>query len=122
VAPKKTSRRRFSNVEKLRILKEADACSKPGEIGALLRREGLYSSAIANWRQQRREGLFSGTAPRLSARDKSAERQKLLKQMAELERENRRLERKLKQAEIIMDAQKKIAEILQLNDLSEGSN
>ena len=112
------SRRRFTLQTKLRILREAAAC-KPGELGALLRREGIYYSTISKWRMQQREGRLNEDS---HSPQRAAERQNLLHQMAALENENRRLMRKLRQAEIIIDAQKKIAEILQTNDPTEKSN
>ena len=60
----KAKRRRFSAEYKLRILREADACSEPGEIGSLLRREGLYSSHLSNWRRQRQSGTLAGLKPK----------------------------------------------------------
>ena len=60
----KAARRRFTAAEKLRVLSEADRCTKPGELGALLRREGLYSSHLATWRTARRRGELAGLAPR----------------------------------------------------------
>ena len=56
--PAKVQRRRFSVEYRLRIVKQADACKKPGELGALLRREGLYSSLLTNWRRQREQGAL----------------------------------------------------------------
>jgi transposase-like protein len=109
--PEKIPRRRFSAGYKLRVLEQADRCTQPGEIGALLRREGLYSSHLTTWRRQREEGLLRGLAPKKRGRkkklaDPSAGR------IAQLEQENRRLKHRLRQAEIIIDAQKKISEIL----------
>ena len=60
----KTSRRRFSAAYKRRILEQVERCSEPGEIGALLRREGLYSSHLSKWRAQREQGVVEGLAPR----------------------------------------------------------
>src|SRR5207247_11051724 len=60
----KAARRRFTAAEKLRVLREADGCTKPGELGALLRREGLYSSHLSAWREARRNGELAGLAPR----------------------------------------------------------
>ena len=60
----KAGRRRFSAAEKLRVLKEADRCTRPGELGALLRREGLYSSHLSAWRQARRRGELAGQRSR----------------------------------------------------------
>ena len=109
--PETVPRRRFTAAFKLRVLQQADQCSQPGEIGALLRGEGLYSSHLASWRRQRAEGLLMGLAPKTRGRkkkpaDPSAEK------IARLEKENQRLKQQLPRAEIIIDAQKKISEIL----------
>ncbi len=119
----KARRRQFSAEYKLRVLREADACSEPGEIGALLRREGLYSSHLGLWRQQRDDGTLQGLAPRKRGRRTKAVNP-LSKRVAELERENERLKRRLKQAETIIDVQKKVSQILgiPLNDEPESEN
>ena len=109
--PEKARRRRFTAEYKLRILQEADACSEPGETGALLRREGLYSSHLVVWRRQRAEGTLQGLRPRKRGR-KPQPTNPLAKKVAELERENRGLKRRLKQAETIIDVQKKVSQIL----------
>ena len=111
--PEKARRRRFSAEYKLRVLEEADACGEPGEIGALLRREGLYSSHLVVWRRQRAEGTLQGLRPRKRGR-KAQQKNPLAKKAAELERENKRLERRLKQAEMIIDVQKKVSQILEV--------
>ena len=110
VAEKKT-RRKFTAAYKLRMLNEAEQCLQPGEIGALLRREGLYSSHLTTWRRQREEGVLQALNPKKRGRkekpkDPSAER------IAQLEKENQRLKSRLRKAEIIIEAQKKISEIL----------
>jgi transposase-like protein len=119
----KARRRRFSAEYKLRVLQEADACSEPGEIGALLRREGLYSSHLGVWRRQRDEGTLQGLSPRKRGR-KAKPKNPLLKKVAELERENARLKSRLMQAETIIDVQKKVSQILgiPLNDEPNGKN
>jgi transposase len=98
------TRRRFTTKYKLEILRKADACSKPGEVGALLRREGLYSSLLATWRRQRQEGL----TPKKRGRKALAVDPRVKK----LEQENARLVRKLKQADAIIAFQKKVHELL----------
>ena len=107
----KPERRRFTAEYKLRILTLADACNKTGDLGALLRREGLYSSHLTTWRRQRKEGTLAGLTPRKRGR-KEAERNPLQAENEKLRRENERLANRLKRAEIIIDAQKKISEIL----------
>jgi len=119
----KAKRRRFSAEYKLRILLEADACTEPGEIGALLRREGLYSSHLGVWRRQREEGTIQGLTPRKRGR-RTQPKNPLSKKVEELERENARLKQRLKQAETIIDVQKKVSQILgiPLNDENESGN
>lgn len=118
VAEKK-SRRRFTANYKLRILKEADNCTEPGQLGALLRREGLYSSNLTTWRRQREQGMLTGLAPKKRGR-KNKPKNPLADQVARLEKENRKLRAKLKQAETIIDVQKKVSQMLEtskdLND------
>jgi transposase-like protein len=104
-------RRRFTPKYKLSILAEVDACTKPGDIGALLRREGLYSSNIRTWQRQLQEGALKGLSPQKRGRKKH-EVNPLAKRVAELERDNSKLAKKLKQAETIIEVQKKISEIL----------
>lgn len=110
--PVKKPRRKFTAKYKLRILQEVENCTEPGEIGALLRREGLYSSNLTNWRRQKEQGILQGMTPKKRGR-KAKEKNPLAQKVAELERENRRLQGKLKKAEIIIDVQKKISQILQ---------
>lgn len=106
-------RRRFSPEYKLRVLREADACRHAGEVGALLRREGLYSSHLASWRRAREKGALSGLAPRRRGRkpDPNAARDR---QIAKLEKENARLKDQLRKAEKIIEVQKKLSEVLGL--------
>jgi len=106
--PAKAKRRQFSAEYRLRILKEADACKGTGEIGALLRREGLYSSHLVTWRRQRDVGALAGMKARKRGPKGRAEDPRLKQQ----EREIARLQRRLKQAETIIEIQKKVAGIL----------
>jgi transposase-like protein len=107
----KAQRRRFTAAEKLRVLREADRCTRPGEVSALLRREGLYSSHLATWRAARSRGELAGLTPRrrgpqakpVDPRDKK---------IAELEREGRRLQARLERAEGLIELQKKVAQLL----------
>jgi len=104
----------------LRILQEADKCEAPGEIGALLRREGLYSSHLTTWRRYRREGILQGVRPKKRGR-KPKPKNPLADRVAQLEKQNRRLQQKLKKAELIIEAQKKMSEILGIDqDLDES--
>jgi len=106
----KPGRRKFTAEYKERILREADRCA-PGELGALLRREGLYSSHLTKWRRQRDEAIRAG----LTAKQRGRKPQKpdpAAQRIAELQRENERLRQRLQQAETIIEVQKKISEIL----------
>ena len=106
--PAKAQRRRFTAEYRLGVLKQADACKKPGELGALLRREGLYSSLLTNWRRQREQGALR----EMDGRRRGPKPRPIDPRMKALETENRRLQRKLQRAETIMTLQKKVAEIL----------
>ena len=106
--PAKVQRRRFSAEYRLRILKHADACKTAGERGALLRREGLYSSLLTNWRRQREQGALQ----EMRGRRRGPKPRPVDPRMKQLETENRRLQRKLQRAETIITLQKKVAEIL----------
>ena len=106
--PATVQRRRFPAAYRLRILKQADACKKPGEVGALLRREGLYSSLLTNWRRQRDTGALR----EMRERRRGPTPRSVDPRMKQLEAENRRLQRKLQRAETIITLQKKVAEIL----------
>ncbi|RZB35608.1 MAG: hypothetical protein SRB2_02905 [Desulfobacteraceae bacterium Eth-SRB2] len=109
--PEKKPRRKFTAKYKLRVLAEADTCTQPGQLGALVRREGLYLSNLATWRRQREKGILKAMAPKKRGR-KRKEKNPLTKKVAQLEKENRRLQQKLKKAELIIEAQKKMSEIL----------
>ena len=105
----RVSRRRFAAEYKLKIVREADGCTKSGELGALLRREGLYSSHLAMWRRARDRGELvkvphRGRKPK--AIDPSAKR------VAELERKLARAEARAAHAEALVDLQKKVAALL----------
>lgn len=102
----KAARRRFTGEYKRRIALEAESCSQPGEIGALLRREGLYSSVLQRWRRQLQEES-------LSSSEKSNSKPTPAQEVARLKRENERLQEKLRQAELIIDVQKKVSELMQ---------
>jgi transposase-like protein len=102
----KPERRRFTAEYKLRILQEAEQCPN-GERGALLRREGLYSSHLSKWRRQREAGQMNGLAPR----QRGPRPDPQAAELTQLRRENERLKRKLEQTEVIIDAQKKLAQL-----------
>ena len=109
----KPTRRRFTAEYKLHILREAEACTESGSVGALLRREGLYSSHLNTWRRQREEGMLDGLQPKKRGR-KASERNPLLPEVEQLRKENERLTQRLKQAELIIDVQKKISQVLEM--------
>jgi hypothetical protein len=114
----KPKRRAFSATYKLGILEEADQATATGEIGALLRREGLYSSHLAEWRKQRRQGQLQALSPTKRGRkvdEKTAE-------MTALRQENARLQSQLAQATLIIEAQKKLSQALQTLMTTEAGN
>lgn len=112
------TRRQFSLEYKLRILQEADACKKRGELGRLLRREGLHTTHLSTWRRQQYEIAKYGTVVRSGGRNAAELRVK------KLEQENARLKKKLKRAEAIVQIQKKASELLgiPLNHLDSDEN
>lgn len=107
----KATRRRFSAEYKLKILREAGACIQPGEIGALLRREGLYFSNLQTWRAQRQAGELDGLAPRKRGPAPKAKNPLAVK-VAALEREVTRQQARAERAEALVALQKKVAELL----------
>ena len=104
-------RRHFTAEYKLRIVEEADRCTEPGQIGALLRREGLYSSHLGEWRRMRERWQLEALSPKKRGR-KLQDRTNV--ELAKLRRENERLRAQLEQAEIIIDVQKKLSQLLGL--------
>ena len=102
--PARHARRRFTTAYKLAILRQADACTRHGELGALLRKEGLYSSHVVTWRRQREHGL----TPTTRGRKKTPVDPRVKK----LEQENRRLTSRLQQADAVIAFQKKVSELL----------
>jgi transposase len=104
----KAKRKRFTAAEKLRLLREVEACRGTGEIGALLRREGIYSSYLTTWRRQRATGELDGLTPQKRGPKPNPEAIEL----AKLRREHERLKERMRQAELIIDVQKKVARIL----------
>lgn len=104
-------RRTFTAPEKLRILKEADQAAGTGEIGAILRRHGLYSSALGEWRRQREAGTLGGLTPARRG-PKSRPANPLATELASAQKENAQLRRRLERAEAIIEVQKKLADLL----------
>ncbi|MFQ5918154.1 MAG: transposase [Candidatus Binatia bacterium] len=107
----KPTRRRFTVEYKLRILRETDACSRPGEIGALLRREGLYSSNLTAWRKQREKGELEGLSQKRRGPLRK-EKNPLADKVKALERETARLRARAERAEGLVELQKKVSKIL----------
>jgi transposase len=107
----KPLRRRFTAEYKLQILKEVDALTDSGQIGALLRREGLYSSHLTTWRRQREAGTIQALQPQKRGR-RGRRRDPVVQENEQLRRVNYRLARRLKKAEAIIEIQKKISELL----------
>ena len=110
--PEKATRRSFTAEYKRRILREADACKEQGQIGALLRREGLYYSNLTTWYRQAERGILDA----LSSKKRGPKARKpdpSVRRITEQEKEIQRLRARLRKAELIIEAQKKIAEIFQ---------
>lgn len=106
----KAKHRHFTAEYKKRILDEADACTSPTQRGALVRREGLYSSHLTMWRRQRAQGILDGLTPK----KRGVKSDPLALENAQLRRENQRLEQQLQRAEMIIEVQKKISLLLGL--------
>lgn len=104
-------RRQFSNAEKRRILEAADRCTRPGEVGALMRREGVYSSSLSTWRRQREAGDLAALAPLKRGPKVPTNRAETL-QIAQLTRERDGLRRELDKAMLVIGVQKKLAALL----------
>jgi transposase len=120
--PEKASRRSYTAEYKRRILKEAEDCQKQGQIGALLRREGLYSSNLTFWRYQAERGTLDALSSKKRG-PKARKHDPSVRRIAEQEKEIQKLHAKLRKAELIIDAQKKMAEFFQLlRDQKEGEN
>ena len=116
----KPKRRQFSAEYRLRILDEADRCTRPGEVGRLLRREGLYSSHLSVWRKARRNGSLKALTPKKRGA-KPAEFNPLSPKVRQLEAKVTRLEKELATAHTIIDVQGKVAGLLGLN-LDDGKD
>lgn len=119
--PARASRRRFDAAYKLKIVEEADRCTEPGQIGELLRREGLYSSQLTTWRKQRDEGALGGLQGKKRGR-KPRRKDSRDQELERLRKENEQLQKRLRQAETIIDVQKKVSEILGMSQTDSGEN
>ena len=106
-------RRTFSNADKRRILQAADLCTKPGEVGALMRREGVYSSSLSTWRRQREVADLAALAPQRRGPKADPARVDAL-QIAQLTRERDKLRVELDKAQLVIEVQKKLASLLGL--------
>ncbi len=106
-------RRHFSNADKRRILQAADRCTESGEIGALMRREGVYSSSLSTWRRQREAADLAALAPQRRGPKADPNRAEAL-HIAQLTRDNQRLQSRLDRALLVIEVQKKIAVLLGL--------
>ncbi len=104
----RAKRRQYAAEYKLRIMREIDECKGSGEVGALLRREGLYSSLVSKWREQSKRGSLTG----LSGHRRGPKVDPQAVEIARLQHENKRLQEKLERAELIIDVQKKVARLL----------
>lgn len=104
----KAKRRQYSADYKLRILRELDECKGKGEVGSLLRREGLYSSLVSKWREQRERGSLNG----LAGQRRGPKVDPHAAELARLQRENQRLKEELERAELIIEVQKKVAQLV----------
>src|SRR5713101_4989495 len=111
-------RRRFSAEYKLRVLREAEACSRPGEVGALLRREGLYTSHLSAWRKQRNAGALEALG-RPRGR-KPADRREL--ELGELRRRAERAEAELAKARKVIEIQGNVSALLEQMLGTEGAS
>jgi transposase-like protein len=109
----RAQRRQFSTADKRRILNAADHCSKPGEIGALMRREGVYSSSLSTWRRQREAAELAAVAPQKRGPKIDLERTQTL-HVAQLTRERDSLRDQLVKAQLVIEVQKKVATLLGL--------
>ena len=109
----RAQRRRFSNADKRRILQAADRCTMPGEVGALMRKEGVYSSSLSTWRRQREAADLAALAPQRRGPKADPGRVEAA-QIAQLTRERDSLQSQLDKAQLVIEVQKKVASLLGL--------
>jgi transposase len=117
----KARRRRFSAKEKLRILRLAEACTQAGEVGALLRREGLYSSHLTTWRRARAAGELDALTPKKRGRKVLPAANPLEKEVSDLKRQLVKSEARAAHAEALIGLQKKVSELLGLKLATEDA-
>jgi len=109
----KPARRLFSAEYKLKILQQTDQCHEPGQIGELLRKEGLYSSHLTQWRKLRQQGILDGLSERRGK--KQQDRNQLIQENQALKRKNLQLEKKMEHLELLVEVQKKISDVFQIS-------
>jgi transposase len=117
----KAGRRRFTARYKLSIVEQADRCQHSGEVGALLRREGLYSSHLSSWRRQHREGLLQGLSPQQRGPKPNAAAAEQ-REIVRLQKQVSKLEHELEKAHTIIDVQKKLSVLLSTIPKDEDSS
>ena len=117
----KPTRRRFEAAYKLRLLEEADRCTEPGQLGELLRREGLYSSHLTSWRRQRDAGALQALGAKKRGR-RAKRKDPMATEIGRLQRENQLLTERLRQAETIIEVQKKVSEMLGISAPSQNDD
>ena len=108
-------RRRYTTAYKMRLVEQADACTIPGALASLLRREGIYFSTLQDFRKQKARGDFGSAKTPCKAVKASAPDTQTLKDLTAAERENRRLRRELEKAKALLDLQKKVSELMGLS-------
>ena len=108
----KPARRRFTAAYKLSVVERAEGCKEPGEVGRLLRQEGLYSSQLSAWRKAAREGSLQELGKKRGPRKRPPVTKRWKERARELERENRRLREDLRRAHLVVEVQEKMAELL----------
>lgn len=110
----KPKRRTFDAAYRLQIVEEADRCGEPGQVGQLLRREGLYSSHLSKWRRQRDEGALNGLRSKKRGRRAKRRDSVAAEELERLRREKEEITERLRQAERIIEVQKKVSELLEI--------
>ncbi len=107
--------RRYRKAYKLRLIELADACTGPSELASLLRKEGVYSSTLAEFRRQKARGILEPNSGKVAGAKAGVHDSSLLKQLAASDREVRRLRRELEKAQVLLDLQKKVADLMRIS-------